>query len=558
MNQYSHIISAISSGQLTEALNKVEEQLSSSPHDAELLSISSYLKAAAGHTEDAVELLHRALIHATSPAHTLKYASNLAILLGREERWTEAAQLAEIKLPLPSYLTDQELDPKALENLCSVLLKAGKSEFVALYLEPLLDRPASSYGMEMLWLKAAHAEGLYARVIERVKQPAYRWADCNEPHAFAAISSESINQLDDRYFHYQKFLEKAPPYIAPRADTQVLSVMVISLNPTIDRLSASLRAQHMAVNFPSQLMALRPDRYRFLSIFVGSPPRSCREALLPHERAITLNNVVNGEKLKRGLLNLVEAHQQAFELPVINSAAQAAHCTRLETADLVRSITNLVVPRIMRFRLQAELRNALKSRVRDLFSYPVILRSVGDQQAECMFLVSNDEEFDEALTQQIARGGMDVYVIEYAGRQHRGNMFRRMRAAFVGGVPTLIRADYDSHWIVKGRKTQSIQATYRNDRSFLEDADQVLNDPASLGDSVWSTLNEIGQRIPMDIFGLDFDVDSAGQVIFFEANATMNLLSNAPPEIDYPAAVQDRFLKAVDRLFFARAGVRLQ
>lgn len=508
--------------------------------------------------DDAVALLRRALDHATSPIHTLKYAGNLAILLGREQRWSEAAQLAELQFPSSADLTGHNLDPQVLENLCSTLLTAGKAEFVGHYLEPLLDHPGSSYGMEQLWLKAAHLQGLFRGILARVRQPAYRWADRSEPHAFAAVSSASLNQLEDRKFHYQRFLETAPLYVASRADTQVLSVCIISPNPKPDRLTASSSVQHRAANFPTQLMTVRADRYRFLSVFSGSPPRSCRDTLLPHERAITLNNEVNGEKLKSGLLDEVEAHQEAPGLPVINSAAQAAHCTRLETAELVSGIKNLVVPRIRRFRLQADLRAALKNSVKDLFPYPVILRSVGAQQAENMFLVSSDAELDDAITQQIAQGDKDVYVIEYAGQTHRGHMFRRMRAAFVAGVPTLMRADYDSHWIVKGRRTESIQSTYKNDRSLLEEADQILNNPDSLGVAVWSALHEIGRRIPMDIFGLDFDVDSSGRVIFFEANATMNLLSNAPREIDYPAVAQDRFLAAVDKLFLKRADLRMQ
>jgi hypothetical protein len=40
--------------------------------------------------------------------------------------------------------------------------------------------------------------------------------------------------------------------------------------------------------------------------------------------------------------------------------------------------------------------------------------------------------------------------------------------------------------------------------------------------------------------------------MFFEANATMNLLSNAPAQIDYPANAERMFMSAVDKLLFER------
>ena len=67
-----------------------------------------------------------------------------------------------------------------------------------------------------------------------------------------------------------------------------------------------------------------------------------------------------------------------------------------------------------------------------------------------------------------------------------------------------------------------------------------------------SALAEIGKAMPLDIFGVDFDVDADGRLLFFEANATMNLLSNAPPHIDYPAAAKREFMSAVDKLLLAR------
>ena len=52
------------------------------------------------------------------------------------------------------------------------------------------------------------------------------------------------------------------------------------------------------------------------------------------------------------------------------------------------------------------------------------------------------------------------------------------------------------------------------------------------------TLETIRDRIPLDMFGIDFEVDREGRVVFFEAGASMLFhtvnLRRVPPEIRLP------------------------
>ena len=81
----------------------------------------------------------------------------------------------------------------------------------------------------------------------------------------------------------------------------------------------------------------------------------------------------------------------------------------------------------------------------------------------------------------------------------------------------------------------------------------VLDPERCLGADCMRTLEAIRDRMPLDFFGIDFDVDDAGQVVFFEANAAMNLLRgpNEPKDVALPDAPFDRikaaFRRAVDR-----------
>jgi hypothetical protein len=55
---------------------------------------------------------------------------------------------------------------------------------------------------------------------------------------------------------------------------------------------------------------------------------------------------------------------------------------------------------------------------------------------------------------------------------------------------------------------------------------------------------------------MDFDVDDEGKVIFFEANASMNLFPKTPPEFPYPREAEIALIEQIDRLLERRRAVR--
>jgi hypothetical protein len=55
--------------------------------------------------------------------------------------------------------------------------------------------------------------------------------------------------------------------------------------------------------------------------------------------------------------------------------------------------------------------------------------------------------------------------------------------------------------------------------------------------------------VPLDIFGIDFAVDPEGRVVFYEANATMNLFSTANKLVPNPKEADERLKIAFQRYF---------
>lgn len=558
MQEHANIIAALRGGDRASALADIERLLAAEPGDSELLGLKGLALAVGGQLDEAAECARLAVLNAATPAQRIKHAGNLARLLARSDRRQDLSALPEMDLPDIHRLTDAEIDPGALENICAPLLSVEKHDFVASFLEPVLDRPGVTWELEHLWLKAATHAGQSEKILSRYDQKTYRWREKPEAMAFACTAAGALGRTADCDRLYLRYLTSVPVYRSPSVASQILSIVLISPDPAVGSLTASGSAQHFSGNFPSQLPRYCGDRYRMFSVFAESPTMPASDVLGRHEAAITLNNCVNGEELKRGQLAKVEAHEQALGLPVVNDAAKAIHCTRVEAADMLRGIPNLIVPKVMRFRLQSHLLESLRKGIGEVFAFPVILRSVGEQEGANVHLANNPAELGVALTELLALGGKDFYVIEYAGVKHDNGFYRRLRAAFADGIPTLIRGDYDDQWMVRGRKFERILDHYRRDRALFDDANAIVQQPQRIGDAALKTLVEVGRRIPLDVFGMDFDVDNEGRVVFFESNATMLLLSNAPPELNYPQDAQQAFLKRLDALFMKRAGISLQ
>jgi hypothetical protein len=556
MQPHAKIVSALRSGNASSALADIEHQLAATPRDCDLLGLKSLALALCNRLDEAVEPARLAVTEASAPAQRLKHAANLARLLGKAGRRDELAAMAQLDLPPLANLADGDLDTASLESLCAPLLSAGQQRFVANYLAPVLDRAVIGWDLERMWLGAASAEQMHAEILARVDAPSYRWRDKPDAIAHACSAADALEREEQSDRLYASYVAAAPFYVAERQPTQIMTIVQIAGKPARKALTSPLRAQHFVGNFPSQISKACAAQYRFISVFSNSPPSPAETDIGKDEPAITLNNCVNGENLKSGELANVQAHQQALGLPVVNAAEKAVHCTRVETAELVRGIPNLIVPKAMRFRLEAEFVEPLRLRIKDLFAFPAILRSVGEQEGANIHLARSDAELPAIFAELLALGCRDFYVIDYAGVEHENGFHRRIRAAFVEGTPTIIRGDYDDQWMVRGRKFERILDHYRRDPALFARANAVVEQPEQIGEAAWNTLREVGRRIPLDVFGMDFDVDGEGRVVFFESNATMLLLSNAPPDLEYPQVAQRAFLKRLHNLFMKRAGLQ--
>ena len=147
----------------------------------------------------------------------------------------------------------------------------------------------------------------------------------------------------------------------------------------------------------------------------------------------------------------------------------------------------------------------------------------------------------EGLVEVLASGFPEkFFVTEFVDSRGGNEFFRKIRAAIVKDEIFIVRVDYDTHWNVHGRKSDERVAFYL-EHAYLLDHEKLIcaNPVAGLGRSAIESLRAIRDRISLDVFGVDFDVDRDGLLVVYEANATMNLLSTARAEVPHPKAADD-------------------
>jgi hypothetical protein len=93
------------------------------------------------------------------------------------------------------------------------------------------------------------------------------------------------------------------------------------------------------------------------------------------------------------------------------------------------------------------------------------------------------------------------------------------------------------------------------DEAFLDDMTGVI------GSRAMAALERIAAALDLDYCGIDFAVNAAGDILLFEANATMVMVPlSADPKWDYRRPAFDRVFAAIRAMLVekADAGLRLR
>lgn len=162
-------------------------------------------------------------------------------------------------------------------------------------------------------------------------------------------------------------------------------------------------------------------------------------------------------------------------------------------------------------------------------------------------MVHSPEELPSALA---SLPGEDLLVMQYLNARNSDGKARKYRVMMIDGqlfpLHLAISKDWKIHYFTAEMAENS--AHRAEDAAFLRDM------PAVLGPRAMCALLEIQKALGLDYAGIDFGLNEAGDVLLFEANATMVVLPPDPaPQWSYRRPAVEKIYQAVVRMIRNRA-----
>jgi Flp pilus assembly protein TadD len=284
--------------------------------------------------------------------------------------------------------------------------------------------------------------------------------------------------------------------------------------------------------------------------FVVLPNVYDPDAPLP-EHQVVFNAIGDADLCQQALDRAVTLMDRTFA-PVINSPAAVLGTGRAANARRLAEIPGVVAPTISTFSRQALTSGHVSGALdRRGFRFPLLLRAPGYHNGRHFLLIESAARLPAALAEL---PGDEFTAIQFLDARGPDGWYRKYRVMMIGGwlypLHLAISANWKIHYVTAGMQDNA--AHREEEGKFLDDM------PGVLGSRAMSALAEIQNTLGLDYAGIDFGLNAQGDVLLFEANATMTVL---PPERDrrwdYRRSAVERVEDAVKKMLLNKAQASL-
>ncbi len=258
---------------------------------------------------------------------------------------------------------------------------------------------------------------------------------------------------------------------------------------------------------------------------------------------VLLNQVTDADQHPRVLQTMVRM-LEIYRGRVINRPEAVLRTTREQVSQRLAGIPTAVVPKVIRLRTNkpAAVRAAVEKAG---INFPVIARTAGVHDGKVIGIF---DDLDALLPELGSK--QDHYLTEFVDFRSADGLHRKFRVFFFGERWILRHMIVSDRWNVHMADRTRVML----DRPDLREEERLaLADPVGkFGEQVCSALQAIQSEFGLDFFGVDFGITSAGKLLLFEANASMNYF----PFSDLPEfAYVETCLAPLQRAFEDMLGV---
>ena len=422
-----------------------------------------------------------------------------AVLLGALDRRQDAQQaFIDILRRVPTHFS-------ALNEFGTLLTSMGAIDAACrVYSEAIFHHPANPMArvnLANLLLRAnkhAQAREHYEAVL-RIDP------DYAEAHQGLGAVLSDIGDRAGALFHFQKgFRDHAIsnlPYRGTRPPVTVLQLVSSG-----------------GGNIPTAALL---DDCVFLTSVVVADYLDPSAPLPPHQ---LIFNAIGDADLCEPALEAAVRLTARTNAPVINDPRAVMKTGRISNARRLGAVPGVVTPRtiaVARDTLAGP--DGVAALANHQFTFPLLLRSPGYHTGRNFIIVEQAAELSAAAA---GLPGNDLLVIEYLDARGKDGNARKYRVMMIGGRIYPLHLAISRKW--KVHYFTSDMADKRDHR--LEEARFLGDMPAALGDKAMAALEQIRDVLGLDYGGIDFGLGPNGDLLLFEANATMVIAPVDPDE----------------------------
>jgi aromatic-L-amino-acid/L-tryptophan decarboxylase len=270
---------------------------------------------------------------------------------------------------------------------------------------------------------------------------------------------------------------------------------------------------------------------------------------LPPHRIVF--NAIGDADLSAPALAAAERVLALTTAPVINAPAQVAATGRSDSAQRLSGIPGVVTSgAVMLPRALLAGPDAAMTLARHGFEFPLLIRTPGFHTGRHFLRIEASAEMPAALEEL---PGDDLTVLNYLDARGPDGKVRKYRAMTIDGRLYPLHVAISSHWKIHYFTADMAD----NPMHRAEDAEFLENMAAVLGPRAMAALTGIQSRMGLDYAGIDFGLSASGEILLFEANATMVVHPPEPGEKwAYRRPAVERIYAAVRNMLMQRSGGR--
>lgn len=282
------------------------------------------------------------------------------------------------------------------------------------------------------------------------------------------------------------------------------------------------------------------DNHVFMTTAIFADFFDAGKPLPPHDLVM---NSIGDSDLCRPALEAAVRLLTSTSAPVINSPQKVLMTGRLENAQRLSGLEGVRTART----LLLSKRQVLQQKE---MNFPLLLRAPGFHTGQHFVKVDRSDQLSTAVAQL---PGDELLAMEYFDARGDDGMTRKYRVMMIGGklypLHIAISADWKVHYFTAAMAGQ--RQHQAEEKRFLEDMSTVI------GPRGMAALEQVKTSLDLDYGGIDFGLDKAGNILLFEANATMVIYPPpAEEQWDYRRKAIEAASRAVRELLRARTLLR--